>query len=117
MVRHATFNTDPVEIEKPIEVQTEDVDAEKQSPLHPIGTRTTEGGDTEKGSTRYAESESGLLYKKEHKKAERKLLMKLGKRFLLFWIEMRGSYYLLRRRCHFAFCGFVVPEQIGRAHV
>lgn len=79
MVRHATFDTEPVEIEKPAEVQTEDVNVEKQSSLHPIGTRTTEGGDTEKGSTRYAESESGLLYKKEQKKAERKLLMKLGK--------------------------------------
>lgn len=96
MVRHATFNTDPVEIEKPIEVQTEDVDAEKQSPLHPIGTRTTEGGDTEKGSTRYAESESGLLYKKEHKKAERKLLMKLDVAILPFAVLLYLSAYLDR---------------------
>lgn len=112
MVRHATFNTEPVEIEKATEVQTEDVDAEKPSALHPIGTRTTEGGDTEKGSLRYADSESGLLYKKEHKKAERKLLMKLGKCFMLFSIGLRGSCFfsLMCRCCHFAFCGFVVLE-------
>lgn len=69
-----------------------------------------EGGDIEKGSIRYVESEFGLFYKKEYKKVERKLLMKLGKCFLFFWIEMRGLYYLLCRCCYFVFCGFVVFE-------
>ncbi|KIR52877.1 high-affinity nicotinic acid transporter [Cryptococcus gattii Ru294] len=96
MVRHATFNTEPVEIEKATEAQTEDVDAEKPSALYPIGTRTTEGADTEKGSLRYVDSESGLLYKKEHKKAERKLLMKLDVAILPFAVLLYLSAYLDR---------------------
>jgi hypothetical protein len=43
--------------------------------LTPSGTRMTDG---DKGSSRYADSESGLTHKAELARAERKLLIKLG---------------------------------------
>ncbi|WVQ82750.1 hypothetical protein IAT38_004882 [Cryptococcus sp. DSM 104549] len=101
MVRHAAFQ-DPepqvVEAEKPVDEQREHAptglsDGES---LAPMGTRTTAGADTEKGSTRYAGSESGLVHKNERKKAERKLLWKLDLAILPFAVLLYLSAYLDR---------------------
>lgn len=42
------------------------------------GGRYTAGTDVEARSSKYAESDAGLVHKKELKKAERRLLWKLG---------------------------------------
>lgn len=59
--------------EKPDMVHENHMDGES---LQPTGTRMTDG---DKGSSRYADSESGFAHKSELAKAERKLIMKLGK--------------------------------------
>ncbi|WVO16886.1 hypothetical protein L204_104572 [Cryptococcus depauperatus] len=96
MSRHAAFREDLVDVEKSAEEQREYAETDKQAPLHPTATRTTEGADTEKGSTGYAGSESGLVHKKELKKAERKLLTKLDVAILPFAVLLYLSAYLDR---------------------
>ncbi|WWC86436.1 uncharacterized protein L201_001313 [Kwoniella dendrophila CBS 6074] len=91
MSKHVSL---PVE-EKPYEQQIDHADAE--SNLHQIGTRTTLAGtETEKGSTRYANSETGLAFIEENKKAERKLLLKLDLAILPFAVLLYLSAYLDR---------------------
>ncbi|WVQ66264.1 uncharacterized protein L199_004443 [Kwoniella botswanensis] len=91
MSRHVSL---PVE-EKPYEQHFDDSNADPA--LQQIGTRTTAAGtETEKGSTRYASSETGLAFKDENKKAERKLLMKLDVAILPFAVLLYLSAYLDR---------------------
>ncbi|WVR06040.1 hypothetical protein IAU60_003068 [Kwoniella sp. DSM 27419] len=73
----------------------EQVEHDNATGLMPIGTRTT-GVDTEKGSTRYAASETGLVHKDENKKAERRLLLKLDLGILPFAVLLYLSAYLDR---------------------
>ncbi|WWC95606.1 hypothetical protein V866_002471 [Kwoniella sp. B9012] len=91
MSRHVSL---PIE-EKPYEQHIDDSNADPT--LQQIGTRTTAAGtETEKGSTRYASSETGLAFKDENKKAERRLLLKLDVAILPFAVLLYLSAYLDR---------------------
>ncbi|WVF70301.1 hypothetical protein IAT40_005090 [Kwoniella sp. CBS 6097] len=79
----------PAEVEKHYD---EHVD---HAGLAPVGTRNT-GADTEKGSTRYAGSDTGLVLREENKKAERRLLLKLDCAILPFAVLLYLSAYLDR---------------------
>ncbi|TYJ54827.1 hypothetical protein B9479_004498 [Cryptococcus floricola] len=100
MVRHASFQPDPVQAENEksfsAHLDPKPEDEQIESPLHAVGTRTTEATDTEKGSTRYAESATGLTHKQESKKAIRKLLLKMDLGILPFAVLLYLSAYLDR---------------------
>ncbi|KAI9638179.1 major facilitator superfamily domain-containing protein [Dioszegia hungarica] len=76
--------------EKPDMVHENHMDGES---LQPTGTRMTDG---DKGSSRYADSESGFAHKSELAKAERKLIMKLDLGILPFAVLLYLSAYLDR---------------------
>ncbi|WRT64333.1 uncharacterized protein IL334_001265 [Kwoniella shivajii] len=86
--------------EKPYDQQIEmDHNQTHNDGLVPVGTRTTAtggAGDNEKASTRYANSDTGLVLKEENKKAERKLLIKLDCAILPFAVLLYLSAYLDR---------------------
>ncbi|WVQ83605.1 hypothetical protein IAT38_005746 [Cryptococcus sp. DSM 104549] len=100
--RHASFgpgdtdikplsNIDPTQ-EKPDTQHLERIQSEAQTSLRPV----TSGGDTEKASTRYAGSDTGLVHKKEQKRAERKLLLKLDVAIIPFAVLLYLCAYLDR---------------------
>jgi hypothetical protein len=70
---------DNKEAEKPQrEARFADDTKQDGGPLHKTITDTTNGADTEKGSSTYAASTTGLDHRIETSKAERRLLLKLG---------------------------------------
>lgn len=76
-----TFHPEPMTIEEKQGAQLDLNEINKQSFE---GGRHTAGTDVEARSSKYAESDAGLVHKKELKKAERRLLWKLGM-LLPYW--------------------------------
>ncbi|WWD17699.1 hypothetical protein CI109_102140 [Kwoniella shandongensis] len=103
MARHVSLAPQPIQVEE--KTPDEQID---QAPAHshhgeigsglvPMGTRTTgTTTDPEKASTRYAESDTGLVFREENRKAERKLLAKLDIAILPFAVLLYLSAYLDR---------------------
>lgn len=71
----ATFHPEPTIIEEKQGAQLDLNEADRQSCE---GGVYTAGTDIEARSSKYADSDAGLVHKKELKKAERRLLWKLG---------------------------------------
>lgn len=81
------------DLEKPVDEQREDAErlharfneADLNDGIHPTFTNVTDQTNyTEKGSSGYAASTTGLDHKAETSKAERRLLLKLGEFYSTF---------------------------------
>lgn len=89
----ATFHPEPTIIEEKQGAQLDLNEADRQSCE---GGVYTAGTDVEARSSKYADSDAGLVHKKELKKAERRLLWKLDAAILPFATLIYLGAYLDR---------------------
>ncbi|KAK8866095.1 hypothetical protein IAR55_001246 [Kwoniella newhampshirensis] len=100
MARHVSVQQPNSIMEEKTPDEHIDRETDNETGLAPTGTRLTGttgvGTDVEKASTKYASSETGMVFRDENKKAERKLLAKLDIAILPFAVLLYLSAYLDR---------------------